>query len=43
MSRLEDAENLSRRSNLRVRGLPETITDLQSTITIPGTYAFDPY
>lgn len=29
LSRLEDAENRSRRSNLRLRGIPETIDDLQ--------------
>lgn len=32
-NRLEDYENRARRSNLRFRGLPESITDLQSTIT----------
>lgn len=29
----EDAENRARRGNLRVRGLPESITDLQGTMT----------
>lgn len=29
----EDAENRARRGNLRIRGLPESITDLQGTIT----------
>lgn len=33
ISRLEDAENHSRRSNLRIRGIPEHVVDLQSTIT----------
>lgn len=32
-TRLEDFENRARRSNLRLRGIPETIIDLQSTIT----------
>lgn len=31
-TRLEDYENHVRRSNLRIRGIPETITDLHSTI-----------
>lgn len=29
--RLEDFENRSRRGNLHLRGIPETITDLTST------------
>lgn len=33
LSRLEDEENRSRRSNLRLRGIPETIDDLQSFTT----------
>lgn len=33
LSRLEDAENRSRRSNLRLRGIPEAIDDLQSFTT----------
>ena len=32
-TRLEDFENRARRSNLRIRGIPESIIDLQSTIT----------
>lgn len=32
-SRLEDYENRARRSNIRIRGIPETVTDLPSTIT----------
>lgn len=32
-TKLEDYENRARRSNLRIRGIPETVTDLQSTIT----------
>lgn len=41
-NKLEDYENHARRSNLHIRGIPETITDLNSTITalfqelIPG-------
>lgn len=31
-SRLEDYENRSRRSNLHIRGIPDTVIDLQSTI-----------
>lgn len=27
-SRLEDYENRARRSNIRIRGIPETVTDL---------------
>ena len=30
---MEDAENRARRDNLRVRGIPEVITDLQGTAT----------
>ena len=33
LSRLEDAENRSRRSNLRIRNIPETVDDLQSFST----------
>lgn len=33
-NRLEDYENRARRSNLRIRGIPETVTDLHSTITV---------
>lgn len=29
--KLEDSENRARRDNLRIRGLPETITDLQGS------------
>lgn len=32
-TRLEDFENRARRSNLRIRGIPEDIEDLQSTVT----------
>lgn len=32
-NKLEDLESRSRRSNIRVRGLPESIMDLQSTVT----------
>lgn len=32
-SKLEDLENRSRRSNLRFRGIPENVTDLQATLT----------
>ena len=32
-TKIEDRENRDRRSNLRIRGIPETIIDLQSTIT----------
>ena len=32
-SRLEDFENRARRSNVRIRGIPESVEDLQSTIT----------
>lgn len=32
-SKLEDYEDWARRSNLRIRGIPESVTDLQSTIT----------
>lgn len=31
-SRLEDQENRDRRSNLRIRGIPESIVDLQATM-----------
>lgn len=31
--KLEDAENRTRRHNLRIRGIPETTTDLQGTAT----------
>ena len=31
--KLEDVENRARRDNLRVRGIPEVITDLQGTAT----------
>lgn len=31
--KLEDAENKARRDNLRIRGIPEAITDLQGTAT----------
>lgn len=34
LSHLEDAENCSRRSNLGLRGIPETIDDLQSFTTV---------
>ena len=30
---LEDFENRAQRSNLRIRGIPESITDLQSSMT----------
>lgn len=33
LSRLEDAENCSRRSNLRLRGIPEVVEDIQSFAT----------
>lgn len=32
-SHLKDFENRDRRSNLRIRGIPEVITDVQSTVT----------
>lgn len=32
-SHLEDKENRDRRSNLRIRGIPETVLDLQATMT----------
>lgn len=32
-NRLEDYENRARRSNLRFRGIPESVIDLQATIT----------
>lgn len=32
-TRLKDYENRARRSNLHIRGIPESVTDLQSTIT----------
>lgn len=32
-SRLEDQENRDRRANLRVRGIPENVLDVQATIT----------
>lgn len=41
--KLEDLENRSRRANVRIRGLPETHTDLKGTVTtlfkalLPGT------
>lgn len=31
--KLEDAENRARRDNLRIRGIPETVIDLQGTAT----------
>lgn len=30
---MEDYENRARRSNLRIRGIPESILDLQTTVT----------
>lgn len=37
-ARLEDQENRDRRSNLRIRGIPESVLDLQATMTVlfPG-------
>lgn len=32
-NRLEDYNNRARRSNLRIRGIPESVIDLPSTIT----------
>lgn len=32
-TRLEDYENRARRSNIRIRGIPETVIDLQATMT----------
>uniref|UniRef100_A0A803JAK4 L1 transposable element RRM domain-containing protein n=1 Tax=Xenopus tropicalis TaxID=8364 RepID=A0A803JAK4_XENTR len=32
MDKIEDSDNRSRRNNLRIRGLPETVTDLQAAI-----------
>lgn len=32
-NRLEDYENRTRRSNIRLRGIPETVIDLQATVT----------
>ncbi|KAM9324831.1 disintegrin and metalloproteinase domain-containing protein 12 [Gastrophryne carolinensis] len=33
LHKLEDVENRSRRANIRIRGIPEAIVDLQSTVT----------
>uniref|UniRef100_A0A803JBI8 L1 transposable element RRM domain-containing protein n=1 Tax=Xenopus tropicalis TaxID=8364 RepID=A0A803JBI8_XENTR len=32
MDKIEDSDNRSRRNNLRIRGLPETVTDLQAAV-----------
>lgn len=34
LDKLEDSENRARRDKLRIRGLPEVITDLQGTATV---------